>query len=246
MSLAEAIAHPDYRTEVLPAVQQAYGDAVAAEAPVFAITNYEVTVFCHRNLTDVTDKRIWACPPISWNEVSLPPRAAWLHFMAVAQSCQDLRSKDRLLRGQVPVTPLSGYSLRLTSEELSLRLKAGARRGHRREGMQQQPARRAKAHAAKSAGTHASSLEMQASSALLGDGNTGYLSATDSIGPVHLHCDLSAAACCTQDHLAIWLQRLPAGPLADVTSELCWISYPTLTMECLASTAVVRVMKIVH
>ncbi|KAL0038137.1 hypothetical protein WJX79_004463 [Trebouxia sp. C0005] len=41
MSLAEAIAHPDYRTEVLPAVQQAYGDAVAAEAPVFAITNYE-------------------------------------------------------------------------------------------------------------------------------------------------------------------------------------------------------------
>ncbi|KAL0038136.1 hypothetical protein WJX79_004463 [Trebouxia sp. C0005] len=76
MSLAEAIAHPDYRTEVLPAVQQAYGDAVAAEAPVFAITNYEVTVFCHRNLTDVTDKRIWACPPISWNEAE-SRRPSW-------------------------------------------------------------------------------------------------------------------------------------------------------------------------
>ncbi len=95
---------------------------MAEEAPVFAITNYEVTVFCHRNLADVTDKRIWASPPISWNSVSLPPRAAWLHFMAVAQSCQDLRSKDILLRGQVPVTPLSGYSLQTTSEELSLRL----------------------------------------------------------------------------------------------------------------------------
>ncbi|KAA6420110.1 MAG: hypothetical protein FRX49_09959 [Trebouxia sp. A1-2] len=41
MSLAEAIAHLDYRKEVLPAVQQAYGNAVAEEAPVFAITNYE-------------------------------------------------------------------------------------------------------------------------------------------------------------------------------------------------------------
>ena len=132
--------------------------------------------------------------------------------MAVAQSCQDLRSKDMLLRGQVPVTPLSGYSLKTTSEELSLRLKAGTRQEYRREGMRQQPARRTKAHAAKSVGTSGSSLEMQASSALLGDGNTGDLSATDSIGPVHLHRDLPAAACCTQDNLAIWLQRLPAGP----------------------------------
>ena len=89
---------------------------------------------------------------------------------------------------------------------------------------------------------------MQASSALLGDGNTGYLSANDSIGPVHLHCDLPAAACCTQHNLAIWLQRLSAGPFADAISQLCWISFddPTLTMECLASNAVVRVMKVCH
>lgn len=164
--------------------------------------------------------------------------------MAVAQSCQDLRSKDMLLRSQVPVTPLSGYSLKTTSEELSLRLKAGTRHGYRREGMRQQPARRAKAHAAKSVRTSGSSLEMQASSAMLG----GYLSATDSIGPFHLHRDLSAAACCTQDNLAIWLQRLPAGPFADAISELCSMSCddPTLTMECLASTAVVRVTKVCH
>ena len=168
--------------------------------------------------------------------------------MAVAQSCQDLRSKDMLLRGQVPVAPLSGYSLKTASEELSLRLKAGTRHGYRREGTRQQPVRRAKAHATKSVGTSGSSLEMQASSALLGDGNTGYLSATDSIGHVRLHRDLPAAACCTQDNLAIWLQRLPAGPFADAISELCWISFddPTLTMECIASTALVRVMKVCH
>lgn len=64
-------------TVVLLISMWAYGDAVAAEAPVFAITNCEVTVFCHRNLTDVTDKRIWAFPPISWNNVCLPPRVAW-------------------------------------------------------------------------------------------------------------------------------------------------------------------------
>jgi len=140
------------------------------------------------------------------------------------------------------------YEPETTSEELSVRLKAGTRHGYQREGMRQQPARRAKAHAAKSVGTSGSSLEMQASSALLGDGNTGYLSATDSIGHVRLHRDLPAAACCTQDKLAIWLQRLPAGPFADAISELCWISFddPTLTMECLASTAVVRVMKVCH
>lgn len=224
---------------------QAYGDAVAEEAPVFAITNYEVTVFCHRNLNDVTDRRIWASPPISWNNLSLPPRAAWLHFMAVAQSCQDLRSKDVLLRGQVPVTPLSGYSPKTTRKESSLRLKPGTRYGHQRQGMRQQPARRVKAHAAKSVGTSGSSREMQASSALLDDGNPGYLSPTDSTG----HRNLSAAACCTQDKLAVWLQRLPAGPVADFAdaiSELCWISFDRLTMESLGSTAITRVMKVCH
>lgn len=82
----------------------------------------------------------------------------------------------------------------------------------------------------------------------MGDGNTGYLSASDSIGPVNLHHDLPAAACCTQDNLAIWLQRLSAGAFADAISELCWISFddPALTMECLASNAVVRVMKVCH
>ena len=165
--------------------------------------------------------------------------------MAVAQSCQDLRSKEMLLRGQVPVTPVSGYSLK--SEELHLRLKAGIRHGYQRQGIRQQPARRAKAHAAKSVGISGSSLNMQASSALLGDANIGYL-ATDSMGPVQLHRNHAAAARCTQGELGIWLQRLPAGPIADATSELCWISFddPTLTMECLASTAVVRVMKVCH
>lgn len=76
------------------ALLQAYGDAVVEEAPLFAISNYEVMFFCHRNFTDVRDKRIWASPPIAWNSVSLPPRAAWLHFLAVAQECCTLRSKS--------------------------------------------------------------------------------------------------------------------------------------------------------
>ncbi|DBB14391.1 TPA: hypothetical protein ACH3X3_004691 [Trebouxia sp. C0006] len=45
MSLAAAIEHCDYCKKVLPALQQAYGDAVVEEAPIFAITNYEVTFF---------------------------------------------------------------------------------------------------------------------------------------------------------------------------------------------------------
>ena len=112
--------------------------------------------------------------------------------------------------------------------------------------MQKQPVPRAKARAAKSVRTSGSSLEMQASRALLGDGNIGYLSTTDSVRPVDLHNDLSAAASCTKDKLAMWLQHLAPGAFADATSELCWISFddPTLTMECLASTAVVRVMKV--
>lgn len=97
MSLAAAIEHRNYCKKILLALQQAYSDAVVEEAPIFAISNYEVTFFCHRNFNDVRDKKIWASPPIAWNSVSLPPRAAWLHFLAVAQECRALRSKSLLL-----------------------------------------------------------------------------------------------------------------------------------------------------
>ena len=103
---------------------QVYGDAVAEEAPVFAISNYNVTFFCHRNLSDVTDKRIWASPPISWDSSLLPPRAAWLHFMAFGQQCRDENVKCHLLRSSVPLTPKEGYALQNGSQQARLQLNA--------------------------------------------------------------------------------------------------------------------------
>ncbi|DBA88576.1 TPA: hypothetical protein ACH3X2_005043 [Trebouxia sp. C0005] len=42
VSLGDSLNQPGYRKAVLPAMQQAYGDAVAEEAPIFAITNYDL------------------------------------------------------------------------------------------------------------------------------------------------------------------------------------------------------------
>lgn len=139
------------------ALLQACGDAVVEEAPIFAITNYEVTFFCHQNFNDVRDKRIWASPPIALNSVSLPPRAAWLHFLAVAQECRTLRSKSLLLQNEVPSTPTSGYPVLLPSGE-TVRLNASTPNVHQTIGSRQQPAHRAK-HATKE---QATSLKMQA------------------------------------------------------------------------------------
>ena len=105
------------------ALLQAYGAAVVEEAPIFAITNYEVTFFCRRHLTDVKDTRIWASPPIAWNSASLPPRAAWLHFLAVAQHCRSVYSESLLRRDEVPSTSPSGYSV-VSSSAATVKLNA--------------------------------------------------------------------------------------------------------------------------
>ena len=91
------VIHASYCADVHGGLLQAYGDAVFEEAPIFAISNYDVTFFCRRHLSEVGNKRTWASPPIAWNEVSLPPRAAWLHFLAVAQECRAAKSKSVLL-----------------------------------------------------------------------------------------------------------------------------------------------------
>ncbi len=201
------------------ALLQAYGAAVVEEAPIFAISNYEVTFFCHRNLNDVRDKRIWASPPIAWNSVSLPPRAAWLHFLDVAQECRTLRSKSLLLRNKVPLNPTSGYPMPLPSGETA-GLNASTPNGHQTVGSRQQPARRAK-HAAKG-GYQASSLNMQA----LGSRRTE----------------------CAQVAMSSWLSCLQHLPLGDAISELPWVKLDQLklTMECLGSTSLARVMKVGH
>ena len=99
------------------------------EAPLFAITNYGVTIFCHRDFSIITDKRIWASPPISWNSTLLPPRAAWLHFMAIAEECRIMAVKSRLSRSQVPLTPTHEYALPLSNDGGSRLLNAACKTG---------------------------------------------------------------------------------------------------------------------
>ncbi|KAL0024168.1 hypothetical protein WJX77_004075 [Trebouxia sp. C0004] len=73
MSLGEALDHPDYCRELLPALQQAYGDAVVEEAPIFlSISNYDVTFFCRQHLSEVGDKRMWASRPLHGTRFHCP------------------------------------------------------------------------------------------------------------------------------------------------------------------------------
>ncbi len=153
------VIHASHCADVHGGLLQAYGDAGVEEAPIFATSNYDVTFFCRRHLSKVGDKRIWACPPIAWNEVSLPPRAAWLHFLAVAQECRAAKSKSVLLRDDVPDTPTSGYPAELPNRR-NIRLNARISNGFYTAGTRQQPARQAK-HATKQ-GTQAKSLDMLA------------------------------------------------------------------------------------
>ncbi len=213
------VIHASHCADVHGELLQAYGDAVVEEAPIFAISNYDVTFFCRRHLSEVGDKRIWASPPIAWNEVSLPPRAAWLHFLAVAQECRAAKSKSVLLRDDVPDTPTSGYPAELPNRR-SIRLNAKISNGFYTAGTRQQPARQAK-HATKQ-GTQANSLDMLASSSSLAG-------------------SLKVA-------LSLWLRSHENLADEDDLSELPVIKLDQLkfTMECLGSTSLARVMKVGH
>ena len=200
---------------------QAYGDAVVEEAPIFAISNYEVTFFCRRHLTDVRDKRIWASPPIAWDSASLPPRAAWLHFLGVAQECRNLMSKTTLLRDEVPSAITPGFAVASPSREDG-RLIASLPTGVQTVDTCQQSARRAK-HAAEGRVAQASSMEMAAPSSGLTD--------------------------CPQMALSLWLRSLQELPIEDAIFELPCVEPNDelrLTMECLGSTSLARVMKVGH
>ena len=58
------VIHASHCADVHGALLQAYGDAVVEEAPIFAISNYDVTFFCRQHLSEVGDKRIWAPHPL--------------------------------------------------------------------------------------------------------------------------------------------------------------------------------------
>ncbi|KAL0024169.1 hypothetical protein WJX77_004075 [Trebouxia sp. C0004] len=52
---------------------QAYGDAVVEEAPIFlSISNYDVTFFCRQHLSEVGDKRMWASRPLHGTRFHCP------------------------------------------------------------------------------------------------------------------------------------------------------------------------------
>ena len=92
---------------------QAYGDAVLDEAPIFFLTNYQVTVFLKRS-ADVMDKRIWASDPIWFDQTNPPARACWVHGLRLAEQMEPL--KRNLPRAVVPPT-LEGYLIQLRPQQ---------------------------------------------------------------------------------------------------------------------------------
>lgn len=88
---------------------QAYGDAVKDEAPLFAVSTYNVTFFLKRDTNDVSNKVLYASPPVCWNGAGgIPPYAAWLFFLQHASQLT-LAVKQQLSRDQVPSTPRHGH-----------------------------------------------------------------------------------------------------------------------------------------
>ncbi len=74
-------------------VLQAYGKAVVDEAPVFVLTNHNVTVFFKRS-QDVRDTCLWASEPFWISETDPPACAMWAHAL---QQAEELRSWKPLL-----------------------------------------------------------------------------------------------------------------------------------------------------
>lgn len=92
---------------------QAYGDAVFDEAPLLVLTNYRQSYFLRRNLSNVTDKTLYASPPIAHDNPAhvLPPLAAWLYVLKLVDDYSRQGVKQKLPRAEVPSTPVLGYPL---------------------------------------------------------------------------------------------------------------------------------------
>ena len=182
---------------------------------------------CFVVVRSVEDKRIWASPPIPWNGTTLPPRAAWLHFMAVGQQCCDARVKRHLLRNRVPCSPSPGYSLLLHGAP-TLQLNAAWQTGCQTKATREQPpqaAKRQKGLAIAPQADCGSGLQLHT-----GDG--AMVTSKD-------HTSAS-------DTLAAWTSHLSPQPEDVAVAQLPWLPAQNihLTMECIASTSSVRVMKV--
>eukprot|EP00878_Enallax_costatus_P036365 GHUV01040828.1.p1 GENE.GHUV01040828.1~~GHUV01040828.1.p1 ORF type:complete len:239 (+),score=49.18 GHUV01040828.1:1107-1823(+) len=114
MHLVDALQDPRYMDRVTQVVQQAYGHAVMNECPFAAITTGKVTHFLRRSLTDPTDSTVWVSPPVSFEGEAVPPLAAWLHLLNLAQSHAlqpDGTKRPGWPRERVPVPTQNGYKL---------------------------------------------------------------------------------------------------------------------------------------
>jgi hypothetical protein len=79
------------------------------ETPFFMLSTYGVTFFLMRVVNDVTNKVLFASPPVWWNGASgIPPYAAWLYCLQLASQLT-LDVKQQLPRSLTPSTPPYGY-----------------------------------------------------------------------------------------------------------------------------------------
>ena len=90
--------HGSLPQRLLPMVQ-AYGMAVVDEAPVFALTSYNVTVFFKRS-DDVRDTRLWASEPAWINQTDPSAAAVWVLVLLQAEQLGSW--KALLPRAEVP------------------------------------------------------------------------------------------------------------------------------------------------
>ena len=208
---------------------------------MFAVSNYNATIFCRRDYCNVRNKDIWASPTITWDSPLLPPRAAWLYFMSVAQECRANRVKSRLRREQVPPTPPSGYSLPLSHVQATLQLNSAWSSGCQLKGTRQQPGRAAKRLQSQAGAWQQDRAQDWQSSSLV--------MTADTTGSAALTSPAAAdTAQSVTSLLTAWISQLPHTTRKTAISQLPWmqLEHVDLTMDCIGSNSLARVLKVGH
>ena len=220
---------------------QAYGDAVAEEAPFFIVSNYNATIFCRRDFSNVGNQDIWPSPTITWNSALLPPRAAWLHLMSVAQECHANGVKRQLRWQEVPCMHPSGSPLPLSHAQATLQLGAAFSSGHQAKGTRQQPGRAAKRLQTKAGTRQQNRAETWQSSSLVKNADTTGSALPTSPAAAHTAQGGSSV-------LIAWISQLPHAARNTAVSQLPWmqLQHVDLTMECIGSTPLTRVLEVGH
>ena len=220
---------------------QAYGDAVAEEAPLFALSNYNATIFCRRDFSSVRNRNIWASPTTTWDSPLLLPCAAWFYFMSVAQECHANGVKSRLRREEVPSTPLPDHILPLGHAQATLQLNFALSSGCQLKGTRQQPSRAAKRLQTKAGTRQQDRTQHWASSSLVGT--------TDTSGNAAPTSSASAGtAPSVTSLLTAWISQLPHTTSEAAISQLPWMQLENvdLTMDCIGCNYLARVLKVGH